>query len=264
MGGDPVVAVRGASKRYGRVKALNGVSLSIGRGEKVVLAGPNGSGKSTLIKVMLGIVRPDSGDVRVFSLKPGEIPASERLRRIGYVPEREGVPAFMRVRDYLDLVAAVRGCSEWGEEARALGIRGVADRRIGGLSQGYRRRVSIAAAVICSPELLVLDEPLANLDPGSRIRIGDFLASIGGDVTMVMSTHILPRSLKARIIVMDAGSVVAEIEPGSLELLILRCEGDVVEVRDVAEATRLVGEGCTIESVRCMDLDDVLKRAVRA
>ena len=170
----------------------------------------------------------------------------------------------MKVRDYLDLFAALRGCSDWSHPARLLGLNDVLERRIGALSQGFRRRVSLAAAVACEPSLIVLDEPLANIDPTSRIKISELLASLGEETTLLMTTHILPKGLRARIIVMDGGTIVATIEAKALSSITLQCDNRTVETQDAGEATRLVSEGCKISQVKCLDLDDLLREQGKA
>ncbi len=170
---------------YGPVVALDGVSMQIGKGV-TALIGPNGAGKTTLIKVILGLVRPTSGTVRVLGRPPG------RMEGISYLPEKPFFPRGVTVREIVKFVSKVRGVppeemfsllSELGMEAW--------DRRVGALSAGMLQKLGIALALTSSSELIILDEPTANLDPVWRKRVLEMIREKGEGAGVLVSTHIL-------------------------------------------------------------------------
>jgi zinc transport system ATP-binding protein len=192
----PAIAVRGLDFAYGSHAVLTGVDASVAAGEFVSVVGPNGGGKSTLLKLVLGLLRPARGEVRVF----GQSPARAR-RRVGYMPQHAHVdPQFpVTVMDVTlmgrlgprrrlgpfradDLAIARRSLAE--TEAADLG-----DRRFSDLSGGQRQRVLIARALACEPELLLLDEPTASLDPGVQDDLFELLHRLNERMTVVLVSH---------------------------------------------------------------------------
>jgi ABC-2 type transport system ATP-binding protein len=157
-----------ASKRYGTRRALDRVNLSVPRGSAVGLLGPNGAGKTTALRLLLGFVRPSTGQVRLRGLDPSDPHAREH---VGYLPERPALPARMRIAELLRLHAALAGLAgdALEREVEAMLARtGLADRaheRLGALSKGLTQRVGFAQALLGDPEVLFLDEPTSGLDP---------------------------------------------------------------------------------------------------
>jgi zinc transport system ATP-binding protein len=187
----PLVEVERVSFSYGAVPALTGVSLAVNPGDFLALIGPNGSGKSTLVRVMLGLLAPSSGAVRLM----GEPVASfRRWDRVGYIPQRAaaepGFPA--TVREVAALGGRGRAPRAAVDEALALaGMEEHAGRRIGALSGGQRQRVFIARALVSSPALLVLDEPTAGVDAAAQQQFYDLLDRLNRErgITLVLVTH---------------------------------------------------------------------------
>lgn len=174
------------------IKALNGFSLEVNCGEIFALAGLNGAGKTTAIKILLGLSRADDGSCSLFSQQINQLPAS----RIGFAPENPDLPDFLTPFELLGHSSRLVGAKSNGEQISALLERldliEVAHRQISELSKGNRQRVSLAAAMIHEPELLILDEPSSGLDPVGRSLIKDILRDLNKTgTTIFFSTHIL-------------------------------------------------------------------------
>ncbi len=210
------VQVEGLVKRYGEVTAVDGVSLAVAPGECLGLLGPNGAGKSTLIRSIVGRVVPDAGKVSIFGVPAGS-PAA-RLA-LGWVPQdlalyprltcRENLDAFGRYQGLRGtaLQAAVDRCLDWA----ALAER--ARDRVAGLSGGMKRRLNMAAGIIHSPRVILLDEPTVGVDPQSRNRIFEMIKALGGEgISVLYTTHYMEEAerLCDRIAVVDHGRVIAE------------------------------------------------------
>lgn len=190
-GNEPLVELEGVSFSYGAVPALAGVDLTVRRGDFLALIGPNGSGKSTLVRIMLGLLHPSAGVVRLFG---EEVRSFRRWEGVGYIPQRAAAdPAFpASVREVVGM--GKRGRADRGAIDRALaltGMEGYSGRRIGTLSGGQQQRVFIARALASSPALLVLDEPTAGIDAASQKQFYDLLDRLNRDhgITMVLVTH---------------------------------------------------------------------------
>ncbi len=199
-------------KRFGRATALDGVSFTVARGERVALLGHNGAGKSTLMKLLAGQLLAGEGTIRVAGIDVAQQPERARAA-LGYVPEEPPMWGYLSARETLEFVAELRG---GGDVAAALALTGLgddADRLVREYSQGMRRKVAIAAALVAAPPVLVLDEALNGLDPPSALRIAAHLASMAESGTSVLvSTHVVdlvPR-LAERVVVLRAGRVVVD------------------------------------------------------
>ena len=189
-----IVEVEGVWKRYGGVVALEDVFLEVERGGMFCIMGPNGAGKTTLLESILGLRPPDRGVVRLFGMEVRGRPPLDVLRRVGYLLEDMGLDPLLTVWENLKLVASINGVrSSHGELKTALEAVGALDyakRLYGKLSAGQKRRVLIAAALLGEPELLILDEPDANLDPASRLEIMELVQGLRSKgVTVLFSTH---------------------------------------------------------------------------
>ena len=219
---EPVLRAEEVSKRYGRVEALRGVSFQVPRGSLAGLVGPNGSGKTTLIRILVGIIRPSSGKALLFGEDPWR--SSRARERLGYIPERPVLPSSVPVRELLRIAAMIRGSPrplDAADEAIALaGLEGHEHKRFEELSAGLKQRAAIAHAMVHEPELLVADEPTANLDPLERMRILEILGDINRrrGLTVLFTSHVLAEvaRLSDRVIVLLRGRVAFEGRPEDL------------------------------------------------
>src|SRR5580658_6292849 len=190
------IRVDGLSRRYGATRALDGVDLTLQRGITGLL-GPNGAGKTTLLSTLATVSEPDGGQVSVFGLDPADAAERVEIRRgLGYLPQELGYHRHFTVAAFLDYVAILKEITDRRrraeEVARVLAVTGLEDRaraRIRTLSGGMRQRLGIAQALLGSPELLILDEPTAGLDPEQRLRFRELLSNLPGDPVIVLSTH---------------------------------------------------------------------------
>ena len=219
------------------VAAVDGLSMSVRRGEVFGLLGPNGSGKSTSIKMILGLLDPSAGSVRLFGLPPRSI---EARRRLGYLPELSYLHPFLTAKETLAYSAGLCGLGRRDAAARTrellemVGLADVAKRPVGGFSKGMARRVALAAALIGKPELLVLDEPTSGLDPISTKEVKTLVKALSaGGMSILMTSHLLAdaEDVCDRVMILNRGKAVAEgrvDELGtSLEEFFLAKVGDV-------------------------------------
>ena len=192
----PTVSLTGVEKSYGRTRAVAGVDLAVEPGI-VGLLGPNGAGKTTLMRMLATVLAPDGGRVRLLGHDPAD--AGGRLairRRLGYVPQEPGYHRNFTAFEFVDYVAILKEMTDrrarHDEVRRVLELVGLADvsgKRIKALSGGMRRRVALAQALLGAPDLLVLDEPTAGLDPEQRLRFREVVSAVATDATVVLSTH---------------------------------------------------------------------------
>ncbi len=211
-----MIEVKELCKIYNDRKAVNGVSFSVKKGEILGFLGPNGAGKSTTMKILSGFISATSGSANIngFDVQTQSLQAKAS---IGYLPENPPVYTAMEVEDYLKFAAALHGVPKNKVAAAArdamekCGIYDVRHRIIGNLSKGYRQRVGLAQAMAHNPPVLILDEPTVGLDPRQIIEIRNLIQSLGGDHTVILSTHILPevQATCSRVVVIDHGKVVA-------------------------------------------------------
>ena len=187
-----IVAFSGLTKSYGQTPALRGVSFDVPQGEIFGLLGPNGAGKSTLIRILMDIIRPDSGEVRLF----GEPRTREHLDRLGYLPEERGLYTKLPVVEVMTYFGALKGLSRAEAHRRALvwlekvELPHVATWRIERLSKGMSQKVQIAATLLSDPEVCVLDEPTTGLDPVNVRLVQDLLLERQkSGRTTILSTH---------------------------------------------------------------------------
>jgi ABC-2 type transport system ATP-binding protein len=190
------VRVDGLSRRYGATWALDEVDLTLERGITGLL-GPNGAGKTTLLSILATVNEPDAGRVSVLGLDPRD--TQERVeirRRLGYLPQELGYHQHFTVAAFLDYVAILKEITDRRRRAEevarvlaAIGLEARARTRVRALSGGMRQRLGIAQALLGQPDLLVLDEPTAGLDPEQRLRFRELLSDLPGDPVIVLSTH---------------------------------------------------------------------------
>jgi ABC-2 type transport system ATP-binding protein len=191
------IDVRGVTKTFGALTAVDRLDLTIPRGALYGFIGPNGAGKTTAIRMIMSILMPDSGELRVL----GHGSALEAKDRIGYLPEERGLYRKMKVAAYLTFIARLKGVAERGLSDRVhaaierIGLKGVEGKRCEELSKGMSQKIQILAAIIHEPDLLILDEPFSGLDPVSTRLLKDIiLAEHRRGATVLFSTHVMPQA----------------------------------------------------------------------
>jgi ABC-2 type transport system ATP-binding protein len=211
------VEIKKIVKRYGEIWAVDNVDLCIRSGEIFGLLGPNGSGKSTTMKMLLGLVQPDSGALNVLGIDVKKDPVAVK-RLVGYVPESPRLYEFLTGIEYLDFIGDVYGMQTEAKKVRineylkALELEGREGDMISSYSEGMKQKVALISAFMHKPKLLILDEPLSGLDPRSARIVKDFLHELKAQgVTTMMSTHVLEiaQALCDRIGIMYHGKLLA-------------------------------------------------------
>ncbi|MGW4931285.1 ABC transporter ATP-binding protein [Agromyces sp. NPDC004153] len=226
MSGPQALALRGVSKRFGTIRAVDGVHLDVAPGEIHAIVGLNGAGKSTLMRIALGMQSPDTGEVEVLGdpLRHGECNA---WARVGHLVEAPVPYAELTARENVLVIARLRGLGRAdaavasSDAISSLRLDAWADRRTHTLSSGNRQRVALAGALLGDPDLLVLDEPANTLDPSGMVLVRSMLqdAAARGCGILVSSHHFDEVARVAhRITVLHAGRVVGALQPGSVDL----------------------------------------------
>ena len=261
----PAVWCSGLRKRYGRQTAVDGVSFTVGRGEIVGLLGPNGAGKTTVIKILLGLVRPDAGEVLLLG-RPARDPRARA--RVGYLPELFRYQPWLTAAEVLALHVRLAGATVPARERReALAVVGLADRagdRVGGFSKGMQQRLGLAVALVARPELVVLDEPTSALDPIGRADVRALLLSLKARrVAVLLNSHLIGEVERVcdRVVILDKGRVAAA---GTLPELLgrhelrLRLDGVSTQAQArLAAAGRLTRSGNSFTVTLSAGLDTV-------
>jgi len=244
-----MISVENLTKRYGPTLAVSDVRFEVRKGEILGFLGPNGAGKTTTMRVITGYLSPSEGNVNVAGFNVVDDPL-EVKKRTGYLPELPPVYPDMTVSEYLAFVARIKGVprAELGrrieEVSEKCAISDVQRKEIGKLSKGYRQRVGLAQALIHNPDVLILDEPTAGLDPKQIIETRELIKALAGQHTIVLSTHILPEVSKTceRVVVINAGKVVAEGTPDELtrrlqgyETVLVTAEGPEGDIKSKLE-----------------------------
>ena len=222
------IEIVGVEKRFLRTRALRGVSMEIGPGITGLL-GPNGAGKTTLLRILATVLAPDAGRLRLLGRDPAR--AEERLairRRLGYMPQEPGFHRHFTAFEFVDYVAILKEMTvrraRHDEVRRVLELVGLEDgmgRKLRALSGGTRRRVALAQALLGDPELVVLDEPMAGLDPEQRLRFREMVSALAERHTVVLSTHQTEdvAALCERVVVMTEGVIFFAGTPTELAAL---------------------------------------------
>jgi ABC-2 type transport system ATP-binding protein len=217
----PAVWCSGLRKRYGRRTAVDGVGFTVGRGEVVGLLGPNGAGKTTVIKILLGLVRADAGEVMLLGRSARDPLARVR---VGYLPELFRYQPWLTAAEVLDLHVRLSGVRIAPAERReCLALVGLADRsadRVGTFSKGMQQRLGLAVALVARPHLVILDEPTSALDPIGRVEVRDLVLSLKGrGVAVLLNSHLIGEVERVcdRVVILDQGRVAAS---GSLAELL--------------------------------------------
>src|SRR6185295_17031379 len=211
-----MIKVEGLTKRYARNVAVDHISFEVEKGQIVGFLGPNGAGKTTTMRMLTCFMPPTEGTAEVAGFDVRENPM-EVKRRIGYLPESPPVYPEMEVIEYLNFVGRLKGVPKANLAARIdevmqkCAVHDVRYKLIGKLSKGYRQRVGLAQAIVHNPEVLILDEPTAGLDPHQILETRDLIKELAGEHTIILSTHILPEveQVCERVIIIAKGKLVA-------------------------------------------------------
>lgn len=233
-----VLELEHISKSYGRVRALSDVNLTLQHGVYALL-GPNGSGKSTMMNIISGLLKPTEGTVLYGGSDIRRLGAEYRSR-VGYMPQYPAMYPSFTVLEFLLYMSELKAIKKGAERAEIdyllsrTELSEVADRRISALSGGMKQRLSLCSAVLGSPELLILDEPTAGLDPRQRVALRNFISEISADKTVLWATHIVSdvESIASEVIFVKKGVATAvsrdEREPMPLEAQYLAFFGDAL------------------------------------
>ena len=246
-----MISVKDLSKRYARNAAVDHISFEVEKGQIVGFLGPNGAGKTTTMRVLTCFLPPTSGTATVAGFDVLEAPM-EVKKRIGYLPEAPPLYLDMRTAEYLTFVGRLKGLSGADLRQRVdavcdrCAIGDVKNKLLGKLSKGYRQRVGLAQAIIHNPDVLILDEPTAGLDPKQINETRDLIKSLAGDHTIILSTHILPEVEQTceRVIIINKGKLVATDSVNNLQSRARGAELVLVEV---------AGRNGTLDSARVLE-----------
>lgn len=253
-----MLVIKNLEKSYGNFKALKGLNLEIEKGEIFGFIGPNGAGKSTTMKIVSGLLSPDSGEVYVDGIDA--IKNNKALKdKIGYMPDFFGVYDNLRAIEYLEFYASIYGIV--GDEARQLAmdllelvnLQDKWDANVDGLSRGMKQRLCLARCLVHNPELLILDEPASGMDPRARFEMKGILKNLREmGKTIIVSSHILSElgEICTRIGIIKNGAIVCE---GTVEEVMLMASGTApinINVMDkVEEAIALLKEKAEIKEI---------------
>src|SRR5437016_10076334 len=246
-----MISVKELTKRYARNLAVDHISFEVAKGEIVGFLGPNGAGKTTTMRMLTGFLLPTSGTATVAGFDVLEKPL-EVKKRIGYLPETPPLYHEMITDEYLSFVGKLKGLS--GAElskridhvCERCAITDVKKKQLGKLSRGYRQRVGLAQAIIHNPEVLILDEPTAGLDPKQINETRDLIKGLAGDHTIILSTHILPEVEQTceKVIIINKGKLVATDSVNNLQS---RARGAELVLMEVA------GRNGTLDSAKVQE-----------
>ncbi|TAK34760.1 MAG: ABC transporter ATP-binding protein [Chloroflexota bacterium] len=240
-----MIQVNDLTKYYGPRPAIVNINFKVERGEILGFLGPNGAGKTTTMRVLTGFMPPSSGTATVagFDVMRQSL---EARKRIGYLPENVPLYTDLSPKSYLDYAAKLRGLAGKKRQQRVdevieiCRLGDVRDRLIGKLSKGFRQRVGLAQALLHDPEVLVLDEPTVGLDPKQINDVRKLIKSLGGNHSIILSTHILPEVSMVcnRVVIINQGRVVAQDTPENLTRRLQGSEAVHVEARGPAKEIR--------------------------
>lgn len=245
---ETVIDIRGLTKTYGTVKALDGLTLSIPRGGVYGILGPNGAGKSTLFRTLLGLIRPTEGKATVMGGRIGD-PAS--MRRMGSMIETPRFPPFMTARQVLEWLARAHGgvtSAEIDNWLQRVGLTEAANRRVKGFSVGMLQRLGVAAALMTKPDLVILDEPTSGMDPPGIQEMRALIRSLADHdgVTVILASHQLQEVQRVcdRVAIFNKGKVITE---GRVSDLTASGERLRLSVTPLAKAMSVLGDRATLE-----------------
>lgn len=288
VGRSPLIEVQGLTKYYGERPAISEVTFSVPRGQVLGFLGPNGAGKSTTMRILTGYLSANAGSASIAGFDVFDRSLEVR-RRVGYLPELAPLYSEMRVEAYLALMCRLRGVPPSRRRERidyVVSACGLEERRrdvIGHLSKGLRQRVGLAQAVVHDPDVLILDEPTAGLDPAQTRETRSLISQLGRQHTVILSSHILPEvsATCERVVIINQGRLVADDTPKNLSRrlsegraqqveAVVRGTGEDLErhlreipgVQEVQLSEPEDGERRLVVTGQSADLEDAVARAV--
>ncbi len=255
-----LMEARGLHKNFGTFEAVRGIDLTLKKGEVLGFLGPNGAGKTTTMKMLTGFLAPSSGSATIC----GQLVTTGNYKarsKVGYLPEGAPLYGDMTTRSFLRFMASAHGIAQ--EEAyqivesaaSAVHLENVMEQRVETLSKGYTRRVGLAAAIMHSPDVLILDEPTDGLDPNQKHEVRRLIQAMSVDRGIIISTHILEEvdALCTRAVIINKGQIVADGTPSQLKVMSRYCNAVTLvvlteEAEKIASAVRRVGGVREIEA----------------
>ncbi len=267
-----MIEVEQLTKRYGTLKAIDGVSFRVEKGEILGFLGPNGAGKTTTMRILTCFLPATEGTARVAGYDVFNQPM-EVKRRIGYLPENPPLYNEMTVDSYLDFVAKIKGVDSGSRRRRIeevkerVSIQGYSRTLIKNLSKGYKQRVGIAQALVHDPDVLILDEPTVGLDPNQIIEVRQLIKSLSGNHTIILSTHILPEVSMTcqRVVIIADGKIAAVDTPENLTRQLQGSDRVYLEAKgpesEVASKIRQIDGVLRVESKK-LDGDEAFSYSV--
>lgn len=238
------VKIEHLSKLYGSQRAVDDISFEVGKGEVLGFLGPNGAGKTTTMKIITTFIPQSEGTVTVSGFDTVKAPM-EVKKRVGYLPESNPLYYDMYVREYLEFVARAHKLgnakARISEMIKVTGLTPESKKKIGQLSKGYKQRVGIAQAMLHDPEVLILDEPTAGLDPNQLVEVRKLIKAIGEEKTVILSTHIMQEveAICDRVIIINKGKLVADDTPDNLQQRVKGSTAVSVEFKENVSAESL-------------------------